>query len=131
MAETFAELWMKYPRKVAKKAAEKAYQRALSASSHRAIEASLDTALSSEWKGRKPDYIPHMATWLNRESFEDRPQSVSVEYDRPLGRHLCDCCPVEHEWQEEGPAYNMCQNWILACPVAKSAVLGVKTKVSL
>jgi hypothetical protein len=131
MTETFAELWAKYPRKVAKKAAEKAFLKAVKAVPYRAIEASLDLMKATEWKGRQPEYVPHMASWLNRESFEFSPSPESpTECERPIGQHLCDACPVDHVWQEDGPLYNMNGNWVYACPEARNQVRAMTKSLS-
>ena len=120
--DTFADLWARYPRKIAKKAAEKAYLKARKEYSHAAIMASLGIFIETEWRGRPKDKIPHPASWLNRESFEERSESLFDDCERPLGRHLCCECKIDHEWQESGPAYNWIQQWLLACPQAQTAM---------
>jgi hypothetical protein len=124
----FESLWALYPRKIAKKAAQKAYDKTVKTVPAVAIEASLRLMLQTEWRGRRPEYIPHLASWLNRECFEERTEALEDEH--PAGRHRCSQCLIEHEWQESGPSYNWVHHWDLACPEAHAemhaAIFGVK-----
>lgn len=130
MSEGFTEFWACFPRRIAKKSAEKAYLKARKEYSHAAIMASLRIFLETEWRGRPSDKIPHAATWLNRESFEERTEALFDDDERPMGRHLCRECGIEHEWQESGPAYNWIQQWLLACPQAHAEMKAAIGKTS-
>lgn len=66
----FADFWAQYPRKVARPKAEKAYMKAVK-------KATPDEILSGlmVWKmyWDDPQFIPHSATWLNDERWNDKP----------------------------------------------------------
>ena len=97
----FSEFWLKFPRKVAKKAAEKAYAKTVKQVPHEAIMASLELMLAGEWRGRKPEYIPHAASYLNRESFDlERVEALEDEQPMPPKphEHWCKWCAVGHAW---------------------------------
>jgi len=68
---TFEEFWKKYPRKVAKKEAMKAWAK-MDAGQRRAA---IETIGSHSWvwanEGRGSRTVPHAATWLNGERWED------------------------------------------------------------
>lgn len=68
----FEELWSAYPRKVAKPTARKAF---LKASEHWPVEQIIEGAkrLASDPNLPEPQFIPHPATWLNREGWTDEP----------------------------------------------------------
>lgn len=69
----FAAFWEKYPRKVSKKAAYKAWQKIkLDDALIVRIMSALSSAMKSEqWVKDAGRYIPHAATWLNGERWED------------------------------------------------------------
>lgn len=71
--EAFAIFWEKYPRKIGKKAAWKAWAKiAWTRDLHERIMTSLTAACTSEqWTKDSGRYIPHAATWLNGERWED------------------------------------------------------------
>lgn len=72
----FNDFWAIYPKKVAKKDAEKAWNRLTEAQKATALEAL--PAHAQRWDD--PQYMPHAATWLNGERFDDElPQIVSVK----------------------------------------------------
>lgn len=66
---SFENFWLLYPRHVAKKAARVAWQRMTPTDQQAAIVAIAD------WRrvfaARDAEYIPHPATWLNGERWED------------------------------------------------------------
>lgn len=66
---TFDDFWALYPRRVAKKAARTAWDR-ISSKQHQIILESL-FEWARIWNGRDLDYIPHPASWLNGERWED------------------------------------------------------------
>ena len=120
---SFAEVWKLAPRKVAKKSAEKAYLRLLKAGiSEETIIKSLETMILTEWKGREPRYVPYLASFLNRETFEERPESLEDERDIPLGQHLCTVCKPAHTWQEEGDWRFFEDMYRWACPGEREAM---------
>lgn len=77
--EAFAEhFWPGYPRKVARKAAIKAWLAIGKSRTYDQLElllgrivAGLTRSVEIEWNGRDRDKIPHPATWLNSERWED------------------------------------------------------------
>ena len=66
---TFNDFWALYPRRVAKKAARIAWDRIPSKQHQIILESLFEWARI--WNGRDLDYIPHPATWLNGERWED------------------------------------------------------------
>lgn len=88
-AELFAEFWIYYPRKVGKVTARKAWDRARKRIDHATIlTGCIDLANDPNLPDKQ--YIPHPATWLNRDGWEDepypepghRPGSVEAERQR-------------------------------------------------
>lgn len=85
----FARFWLAYPRKTAKGDARKAYDRAirkLTADPNRDPEVVLIGALErakATWG--EAQYIPHPATWLNGERWDDEPETVTrkAPHERP------------------------------------------------
>ena len=69
----FAEFYARYPRKVGKGSARKAYAKALKAVSHDDIMFGLSQQLPG-MEATDKKFIPHPATWLNRESWSDEPE---------------------------------------------------------
>ena len=67
----FDEFWSIYPRKIAKAVARKSWQR-LSASQQLMAAKAIDTHCQY-WKTKETEleFIPHPATWLNQERWED------------------------------------------------------------
>lgn len=66
---TFDDFWALYPRRVAKKAARIAWDRIPSKQHQIILESLFEWARI--WNGRDLDYIPHPASWLNGERWED------------------------------------------------------------
>lgn len=74
VAPRFAEFYAAYPRKIAPADAEKAWTKAideLKADPQVVIEAAALFAMASRTK--EADWVPYPATWLNRRSWEDKP----------------------------------------------------------
>ncbi len=73
----FNEFWVLFPRKVARKAAEKAWKKAATSEAVKdAIMAGLKRQLAA-WGILGPatmKYVPHAATWLNQERWNDEPE---------------------------------------------------------
>ncbi len=76
----FTEFWNLYPRKVAKKEAEKAWNKLDQDRRQKAIEAL--PAHCKRWDD--PQYIPHAATWLNGERFEDELPEVVAKVEKQV-----------------------------------------------
>lgn len=80
---SFDRFWAAYPRKVGKGAAKKAFAK---------VKAPLATLLSALAEQKKSDmwtkdggqFIPHPATWLNQERWED---AVTIEIEKPPDIH--------------------------------------------
>lgn len=69
----FTEFYARYPRKVGKGSARKAYAKAIRAVSHDDIMFGLSQQLPG-MEATDKQFIPHPATWLNRESWDDEPE---------------------------------------------------------
>ena len=72
MTEGFEEFWRAYPRKVGKGAARKAYLKVmeLRLATHDVVISAVLRYIPL-WATKKPRFIPHPATWLNQERWED------------------------------------------------------------
>lgn len=75
--EQFAEFWNHYPRKVGKRAAETAYRNATKRTDESTI---LDGVKRYATDPNLPDpkFIPHAATWLNRDGWLDEPEPAAA-----------------------------------------------------
>ncbi len=83
----FSAFWALYPRRVAKKAAEKAWGRvATSPEMIEQIMAGLRAQLPAMLKKEK-EFVPHPATWLNQQRFED-----DTPGKWPTVEHCGFCC---------------------------------------
>ena len=73
MNTTFDKFWSIYPKKVAKKAARKVWNRINPSNGlFEIIILSLEQQVRSpDWKRENGTFIPHPATWLNGERWED------------------------------------------------------------
>ncbi|QNQ90736.1 hypothetical protein GP475_08860 [Corynebacterium poyangense] len=71
-APGFEEFWGAYPRKVGKKTARAKYQAACKRATPEAIFAGAKR-LASDPNLPEKQYIPHPATWLNRDGWDDEP----------------------------------------------------------
>ena len=72
--DDFAEFWERYPRKVAKPNAKKAYDKARKSHDHDQIMFGLSQHLPG-LVAKDTQFIPHAATWLNGERFNDEPDN--------------------------------------------------------
>lgn len=72
MIEQFNKFWGEYPRKVAKGNARKAFQKALKLATFEEIMQGLENS-KMFWSQNETEkqYIPHGASWLNGERWED------------------------------------------------------------
>lgn len=87
----FAAFWEVYPRRVDRKAAAAALVKALKQADIETILAGV-RRYSDSCRGKKPEYIAHGATWLNKERWNDEePSPVFGDSD---GRSI-------HEWVDE------------------------------
>lgn len=72
----FDRFWEAYPRKVGKGAARKSFERSLAKLAHHAEP--LAVLLAAVARARQawddPEFIPHPATWLNQERWDDEPE---------------------------------------------------------
>lgn len=80
----FTEFWKAYPNKKAKQAAAKAWKRlkpdrALFDVIMQALEAA---KRSDQWSRDKGRYIPHPATWINGQRWEDQDAEVAADTNR-------------------------------------------------
>jgi len=92
VTQGFEELWSLMPRKVAKPVALEAYVKALEKAEHGAIIAGLRRHLPG-WNAKikadgSKEHIPHPATWLDQERWND-------EVDSPAGEQV-----AQKEWHE-------------------------------
>lgn len=93
----FDHFWALYPRKVAKLAARKAWAKVRPADHVAILEALV--SWRPVWRDKDPEYLPHGATWLNGERWEDElPQGYrKVTAESTLGHqigHRSDDQPV-------------------------------------
>lgn len=70
MTPSFDSFWSAYPRKIAKGHARLAFQRAAKKADPAVIIAAVHK-FASLCEGKEKQYIPHAATWLNGERWED------------------------------------------------------------
>lgn len=68
----FEDFYLAYPRKVGKQNAAKAFDQAVKRASVEDIANGLERLMPS-WSNKDPQYIPHPATWLNRDGWLDEP----------------------------------------------------------
>ena len=71
--KVFAEFWTHYPRKAGKAAAVKAFTKAAKKHSTDDILFGLSQQIEA-MRARDPQFIPHAATWLNAERWNDEPE---------------------------------------------------------
>lgn len=81
--EPFADFWLLYPRRVAKKDAQKAWGR-IPETLHVRIFVAL-ASWRTVWKDKDAEYLPYPASWLNGERWEDE---LPPEYRRTHLSHV-------------------------------------------
>lgn len=69
-AYLFEEIWDKYPRKIGKGAAKKAWVKACTKKYDVDLQGKIFSYISSI-QGKDKKFVPHLATWLNQERWED------------------------------------------------------------
>lgn len=119
---TFADFWTAYPKKRAKLDAEKAWGQAMKRGARpEAILASLKLMLETEWRRRKPEYLPYPATFLRAEAFDERVETLEDEKPELSAAYLCEDCESPHEWHMQSDT----SSWLtlprdrrLPCPEA-------------
>jgi hypothetical protein len=74
----FDDLWKIYPKKVGKGTARKALAKALTKASIDQIQHSLSLFVRS-WGQQDKKFMPHLATWLNGERWDDEIQQPSLQ----------------------------------------------------
>lgn len=84
-ADSFAEWWPHYPRKVKKLDAEKAYRAALKrgVTPEELIQGLQRQKAAWKAKGTEPQYIPYPATWLRAGSWEDELDTPAPAAETP------------------------------------------------
>jgi len=82
-SEKFNIFWEEYPRKIARKTAESYWMKAnIDEKLFEKIMKSLEAQKKSrQWKSENGKYIPHPATWINQERWNDEIQSIPNKYD--------------------------------------------------
>lgn len=80
--ERFAEFWTLYPRKIDKGDAVKAFAKLTEAQAEAAITAIPKHALHWQALGTEQKYIPHAASWLNGQRWEDVFTPVTAKRSR-------------------------------------------------
>lgn len=78
---TFDDFWLLYPRRVAKKAARIAWAKLTDVECCAAICAC--AAWRSIWAQKDPEYMPHPASWLNGERWDDE-LPAGVQQSAPI-----------------------------------------------
>lgn len=86
--DAFEAFWSKYPRKIAKANARKSWRRLVKTSelASKVIWALVAQIRHHEWgKRERLKFVPHAATWLNQERWEDElPASDPVDARDPM-----------------------------------------------
>jgi len=106
LEEDFDEFWKIYPRKVAKGDARKAW---ITTASIRPPIADLLKSVyaaraSKQWLKDDGEFIPHPATWLRQERWEDQHEVDLARLDSPGGR-VCAYCGKEAIGSTNGKWY--------------------------
>ena len=71
MSEAFDRFWTLYPRKVAKGTARRAWVRAVKVAGAEVIVGALEAQVAGGVFRVEKCFVPHPATWLNGERWED------------------------------------------------------------
>lgn len=83
---SFATFWKLYPRKVGKAAAEKKFEtKCKDQDTFERIIASVGDHIVSAWNLKEMNFIPHAATWLNQERWNDEVSHVRPNPTPPNG----------------------------------------------
>ena len=76
--QLFDDLWKIYPKKVGKGTARKALEKALAKETEYKIQHSLALFVQA-WGNQDKKFMPHLATWLNGERWDDDIQEPSLQ----------------------------------------------------
>jgi P2-related tail formation protein len=74
----FDDLWSMYPKKVGKGTARKALSKAMAKAPIDQIQLSLALFVRA-WGSQDKKFMPHLATWLNGERWDDELQQQSLQ----------------------------------------------------
>ena len=74
----FDDLWKIYPKKVGKGTAKKALAKAMTKATADQIEHALSVFVRA-WGNQDKKFMPHLATWLNGERWDDEIQEASLQ----------------------------------------------------
>ena len=74
----FDDLWKIYPKKVGKGTAKKAFAKAMTKATADQIQHSLAVFVRA-WGNQDKKFMPHLATWLNGERWDDEIQEASLQ----------------------------------------------------
>ena len=86
----FEAFWQAYPRRIGKGQARRAWTTAVKKTPPDTITAAARTYANAEdTQTRDPKYIPHPATWLNGERWNDEPEPTRTTY-KPTAQELRD-----------------------------------------
>lgn len=85
-SDPFEDFWKVYPNKKGKGAARKAFENAIKkgVTSDMLIDAVNRQRCGAQWTKDNGQFIPHPATWLNQERWDDEPEVDNVS-NRPAG----------------------------------------------
>ena len=89
----FDNFYAKYPKKVARKDAQRAYARLTAEQQQKALQAIDDHVRMWAAEGRDKQYIPHPASWLNGERFDDE---ISMPEKKVVELCTSDQLKMEH-----------------------------------
>ena len=108
LRQAFEGFWAEYPRKVAKPTAERAYAKALGKPgvSPGVILVGLRRHLGG-WATGDPEFVPHPATWLNREGWNDEadaPRQPRLIHDGTIPHHDRRSAAFRERLQDVGHA---------------------------
>lgn len=93
----FDAFWRAYPRKTGKGDARNKFAKALTKTTFETIMTALERVKgSAQWQRDGGQYIPHPATWLNQERWDDDPSAAGGSADGGDNlRHLATIFPEE------------------------------------
>ncbi|MBP2583357.1 hypothetical protein J3A78_003835 [Streptomyces sp. PvR006] len=76
LLEGFDEFWAAYPRRIAKAPARAAWSKAIKRGAMPADITAAATRAAAQWRRQNTEtkFIPHPATWLNGERYDDEPE---------------------------------------------------------
>jgi len=96
----FEAFWTNYPKKVGKPQAEKALKKALRRASHEIILAGIEKHLPV-WMQTEKQFIPHPATWLNRDGWADEVIETATKEEKKEREVWYQCLSRCNNWDEQ------------------------------